>query len=97
MNRDDIRRIAKEAGLAGAKLSAGLEEMRLDMWERFAELVAAFNPRKAEIENGRHLREVLPLQEQALAQRAKRERARQIRDEKSYLSALRRSQLLQAG
>jgi len=41
MNRDDIRRIAKEAGLAGAKLSAGLEEMRLDMWERFAELVAA--------------------------------------------------------
>ena len=41
MNPDDIRRIAKEAGLAGAKLSAGLEEMRLDMWERFAELVAA--------------------------------------------------------
>jgi len=41
MTRDDIRRMAKEAGLAEVKLSAGLEEMRTDMWQRFAELVAA--------------------------------------------------------
>ena len=41
MTRDDIRRMAKEAGLAEVKLSAGLEEMRTDMWQHFAELVAA--------------------------------------------------------
>ena len=41
MTRDDIRKMAETAGLAGVKLSAGLEEMRLDMWERFAALVAA--------------------------------------------------------
>ena len=41
MTRDDIRRMAKEAGLAEVRLSAGLEEMRTDMWQRFAELVAA--------------------------------------------------------
>ena len=41
MTRDDIRRMAKEAGLAEVKLSAGLEEMRTDMWQHFAELAAA--------------------------------------------------------
>lgn len=41
MTRDEIRKMAKKAGLAGVKLSAGLDEMRTDMWERFAALVAA--------------------------------------------------------
>ena len=40
MTRDEIIEMAREAGLANVKMSAGLESMRADMWARFAALVA---------------------------------------------------------
>ena len=41
MTRDEIAKMAHEAGLANVRMSAGLESMRTDMWVRFAALVAA--------------------------------------------------------
>ena len=41
MTRDEIAKMAHEAGLANVPMSAGLESMRTDMWVRFAALVAA--------------------------------------------------------
>ena len=41
MNRDDIIRMAREAGLMEVRLSPKLEEMQTTMFARFAALVAA--------------------------------------------------------
>lgn len=60
-------------------------------------LVAAFQRAEAGVEHGRRVCEVLSVQEQALVQPAKIQRARQVRYETPDLPAVRRAQLLQVG